>query len=278
MASPLKTGVFIDVANIATNGGFGMRYDVLRQFSCRDGAEPIRLNAYATYDPERAESDAEYSQKQRRFHAAVRDYGFKVIQKDAVRQRDDAGNESLRANAELELAVEALVQSDKLDRVVLASGNGDFTRVVRVLQSRGCRVEVVAFDNVSDELRREADLYVSGYLIPNLLPVQVPGGSNAVRWGEVGSYVRGVCYAYDPVKNFGWLRFLKQIGNELWRTDNRDPQSPYSTIFCHDSEFPQEVSREQITQRKFIFEFKIETGQEPGKTKAVEVEAIPALT
>ena len=36
------------------------------------------------------------------------------------------------------------------------TGDGDFVQVVRALQNKGCRVEVLAFDNVSEELRREA--------------------------------------------------------------------------------------------------------------------------
>jgi hypothetical protein len=37
-----KVGVFIDVANIYMNGGQRMQYDVLREFACRDGSEPLR--------------------------------------------------------------------------------------------------------------------------------------------------------------------------------------------------------------------------------------------
>ena len=33
------------------------------------------------------------------------------------------------------------------------------------------RVEVVAFENVSQSRREEADMFLSGYLIPNLLPI-----------------------------------------------------------------------------------------------------------
>ena len=34
----LRVGVYIDVANLARNGGYGMRYDVLRDFACRGNA------------------------------------------------------------------------------------------------------------------------------------------------------------------------------------------------------------------------------------------------
>ena len=47
---------------------------------------------------------------------------------------------------------------------------------------------MVAFNNVSNDLRREADLYVSGFLVPNLLPIRA--GDSQVRWGEQGSYAR----------------------------------------------------------------------------------------
>lgn len=271
----LKTGLYIDVSNLAMNGGFGMRYDVLREFACRGGAEPIRLNAYVSYDPQRAESDFDYRTKQRRFHAALRDFGFKVIQKDTKWYTDDAGNRFGKANVDLDLAVDALLQSENLDRVLLATGDGDFVQVVRALQNRGCRVEAVAFDNVSGDLRREADLYVSGYLIPSLLPIQRAKGQ--LSWGEVGSFARGVCYAHDSAKGFGWLRYLKGLDGELWRTDTRDPLSPYASIFCHDSEYPQGHDLEQLTNRNVVLEFQIAPG-EAGKMKATNVNPIRAVT
>jgi uncharacterized LabA/DUF88 family protein len=281
MATPpkshaIKTGVYIDASNLAMNGGFGMRFDVLREFACRGGADPIRLNSYVSYDPARAESDSDYRVKQNRFHATLRDFGYKVIQKHTKWYTDDDGNRFPKANVDLDLAVDALLQSENLDRVLLATGDGDFVQVVRALQNRGCRVEVVAFDNVSGDLRREADLYLSGYLIPNLLPIK--RGSGQREWGEVGSFARGVCYAHDSTKGFGWLRYLKTIDGKLWRTDSRDPLSPYATIFCHDSEYPKDLDLEQLTSRKFVLEFEIAAGQDPGKTKAANVQAIRTVT
>jgi hypothetical protein len=40
----------------------------------------------------------------------------------------------------------------------------------------------MAFDNIAQELRREADLFVTGYLIPNLLPFK--GLDNPGTWGK----------------------------------------------------------------------------------------------
>ncbi|NOY69618.1 MAG: NYN domain-containing protein [Deltaproteobacteria bacterium] len=273
--SGLRVGVYVDVANLSMNGGFGMQYDILRSFACRGDVEPVRLNAYVSYDAERAAGDIEYKNGQFRFHSKLRDFGYKVIQKETKWYTDDAGRRFGKANVDLDLAVDALLQSKNLDRVLLATGDGDFVQVVRALQNNGCRVEVVAFDNVSADLRREADLYMSGYLIPNLLPVGRSDGPR--KWGEIGSYVRGICYAHDE-KGFGFLRYLKHFDEELWRTDDRDPGSPYASIFIHDSELPDSVSVSSLPNRNIIFEFKIATGASSDKTKAVSVSGIYART
>ncbi|HNS39473.1 MAG TPA: NYN domain-containing protein, partial [Promineifilum sp.] len=55
-----RIGVYVDTANMYRNGGFRMRYDVLREFACRDGADPVRLNAYVSFDADRARTDSVY--------------------------------------------------------------------------------------------------------------------------------------------------------------------------------------------------------------------------
>ncbi len=274
-SSRLKVGVYVDAANLAMNGGFGMRYEVLRAFACRGGAEPIRLNTYVSFDPERARYDYEYKDGQHRFHSVLRDMGYKVIEKNVKWFTDDRGTRFGKANVDLDLAIDALLQSESLDRVLLATGDGDFVQVVRALQNRGCRVEVVAFDNVSAELRREADLYFSGYLVPNLLPVLRPAPGKA--WGEVGGYTRGICYSHDNAKEFGFIRFLQSFDGDLWRTDARDPESAYETIFFHDSELPDEVEARALPNRGVIFEFQIQE-TDAGKTRAANIQSIKART
>ena len=268
-----KVGVYVDVANIARNGGFGMRYDVLRDFACRGGGEAVRLNAYIGYDAQRAEVDRAYREGQHRFHSTLRDYGYKVIQKTVKWYRNDEGVPVSKANIDLDLAVDALLQSDKLDRVVLATGDGDFVQVVRALQNKGCRVEIVAFDNVSGDLRREADLFMSGYLLPNLLPITRGDREAALPWGEVGSSARGVCYTFDHGPNFGFIRYLmNDFDGDLWNTDSRNSRSPYRTIFCHASQLPVELSLDQLPSRDVILEFRIEANpNDPKKTQAREV-------
>ena len=146
-------------------------FDALREFACRDGADAIRLNAYLAFDEERSHRDHDYRSRATRYHFALRDVGFKVIEKPVQWYTNEDGVRVSKANSDLDLAVDMLLQSAKLDRVVLVSGDGDFVQVVRALQNMGCRVELIGFQNVSYDLRCESDVFVSGYLIPGLLPV-----------------------------------------------------------------------------------------------------------
>lgn len=266
--SILKVGVYVDSVNIAMNGGRGMRYDVLREFAARGGAEIMRLNAYIAHDSHRAADDPAYRDRQASFMTALRNYGFKVIRKEVVWYENDDGRRVGKANADLDLAVDALLQSDNLDRVVLATGDGDFAKVVQALQNRGRRVEVVAFRNVSRLLRAEADLFLSGYLLPGLTPVE----RSQAPWGEEGSRVRGMCYGTRD-EGYGFFRVLKEVSDDLWITDTRLPESPYLSAFFPASGLPAGVRFEDLPSPDHVFEFTLakEEGREGWQAREVEL-------
>lgn len=270
-----KVGVYVDVSNIYLNGGQRMQYDVLREFACRDEAELVRLNAYVSYDRERAERDEAYRKGTQNFHSALRDLGYKVIVKEISWFVDENGVRYGKANADLELAVDALLQSVNLDRVLLVSGDGDFVQVVRALQDKGCRVEVVALDNVSSKLRHEADFFISGYLIPNLIPVTSPR-NDLPPWGEIGSRVRGWCYWHSD-QGYGFMRYLKTIAPNLWLTDTRNPNSPYGSVFFHDSNLPEGVRPGQLPTRNYIFEFELARSERTDSLQAINIELVSRL-
>jgi len=252
----LRVGVYVDVSNIAQNGGFGMQYDVLREFACRNNGVAIRLNAYVAYDAEMAKKNAEYRFKATSFHSVLRDFGYKVIVKHVRWFVDENGNKFGKANADLDMAVDTLMQSERLDYVLLVSGDGDFVQVVRALQNKGCRVEVLAFKNVSHILRNEADVYTSGYLVPNL--VLQDHQENGVK------IARGVCYSYFPKKSYGFMRFMKDLSGGLWITDSRKSSSPYGTAFAHSSQFPENFDLNNLPNREQIFEFELKEVKEKG--------------
>ncbi|MCB5250405.1 MAG: NYN domain-containing protein, partial [Candidatus Cloacimonetes bacterium] len=249
-----KVGVYVDVSNIAQNGGFGMHYDVLREFACRNHGIAMRLNAYVAFDEDKAKSDKDYKDKSDNFHSILRDFGFKVIVKKVKWYVDDSGSRFGKANADLDMAVDALLQSDRLDYVILATGDGDFVQVIKALQNKGCRVEVIGFKNVSSSLKKEADVYTSGYLVPDLLSIDY---ETSKIWGSEGSRVRGICYNWFLEKGYGFMRYLTTINGGMWVTDTRKSDSPYETAFVHESQMPEGIDIISLPNRDAVFEFTV---------------------
>ncbi|HHP7236114.1 MAG TPA: NYN domain-containing protein [Desulfobacterales bacterium] len=269
--STSKVGVYVDAEYLRLNGGFGIQYDVLREFACRDGAEAVRLNVYIAYDRERAARDSTYKYKINEFFYVLREYGYKINRKFVKWFTDESGNRFCKANADLDMGVDALLQSEYLDRVVLATGDGDFVKVVRALQNKGCRVEIVAFQNVSEELRYEADMFMPGYLIPGLFPIKQPKGKT---WGEVGSLVIGRCYHYDGHRKYGYLRYLSEISGGLWITDARNPNSPYRTAYFETTDLPDDKLRRDLPNRNLIFQFKLAEPDASNNDRAADLQLL----
>lgn len=147
-----------------------MRYDVLGRLATQNRDVAQRLNVYLAYDAERAMIDGAYRNSCKNYHNKLRGFGFKVIIKEVKTFNNSDGTKTSKSNADMELAVDLLLQSDKLDRIILGTGDGDFVRVISALQDKGLRVDVLAFRNCSKQLIETADCYMSGYLIPELIP------------------------------------------------------------------------------------------------------------
>lgn len=246
-----KVGVYVDAANVSKNGGFGLRYEILRKFACRGGEYPLHLNVYQAYDARRAETDTTYREKVTRFAEVLRDYGYKVIEKPLVQNMEGADRDFVaNTGVDIEMAVDVMKQAENLDKIVLLTSRAGFAKLVNAAQQKGCRVEIIGFDNTSDALNKEADMYISGYLIPGLLPVESP-----YEWGKTGSRVRGVCYDFSHNEGYGFIRYLVAINEHLWITDSRFQQSPYKTVFAHISQFEENFDSRFLPSRDLIFEF-----------------------
>jgi uncharacterized LabA/DUF88 family protein len=252
-----KVGVFVDVSNVYMNGGGKMRFDVLRQYAQAYGSV-IRLNAYVTYDGARAEEDLEYKDRARGFHEAIRSIGYYVHITPVKWFTDPDTNRRFgKANADMNMAIDVILQAPHLDMVFLLTGDGDFVRPIQALRNMGCRVQVIAFDNVSRDLREEADTFVSGYLIPELIPTN----RRETPWGVPGSTVRGLCYYHQNSDGYGFLAFLKESSPLTWISDPRQPNSPYKAVFFHDSSLPLNVIPAALPNRYMIFEFEVGEGE-----------------
>jgi len=252
LSANLRVGVFVDAENVRYNGGYQMRYDVLRRFAAREGGNLQRLTTYLAFDLERAREDQEYAKKSRLYQQMVRDFGWKITVKHVRRYTDENGNVTTKANADLDMAVDAMLQACKLDQVLLVTGDGDFLQVVTALQNAGCRVELIGFKNVSRQLQQAVDTFYSGFMIPDLLPVSYEPRN---EWGQPSSCVRGVCTKWFPEKGYGFLRFMSHISPHLWITDPREEGSPYKSVFCHANEVAEEVTEDMLMNRETVFEF-----------------------
>lgn len=202
----LKTGIYVDAENIKMSGGYGMRYDALTRLANSGNSTLLRANCYLAEDRERTKRELEYRQKLYTYHDILRQCGFKIIKKTVRRFHDEEGNVTTKANADMDLAIDAILQARNLDRIILLTGDGDFIRLVIALQNMGCRVEVIGFHNVSHELKEVADSYMSGFLIPGLLPIQANGNT-----GTDEQWQRGTVVNYNPDRGFGFLRYFRLI-------------------------------------------------------------------
>ncbi len=264
-----RVGIYVDSANVAQGGGYGMQYEVLRDFACHDNGEVVKLSAYLPFDVERADEDPDYRRRTQNFFATLRDIGYKVVEKRMRRHTDDDGNVTKKANCDLDLAVDVLTQSERLDRILLVTGDGDFLRMVRAVQDRGVRVETIAFNSISADLRKEVDLFIPGYLVPNLLPLE---DAPSTPWGQLGSRVRGYCYFHSEPKHFGFMRFLDTFEKDLHITDTKNPRSPYLTAFFHDTNLPPRLDPATLPNREVFFEFDLAEGKDPGQIEAKNIE------
>ena len=235
----LKTGIYVDAENVRLCGGYGMRYDVLAQLANARPSVLLRANSYVVEDQKRTREDPEYRQKVYNYFDILRNCGFKLIKKYVKFFVDDEGVVTTKANADMDLAIDALLQSRNLDRIILLTGDGDFVRLVTALQNKGCRVEVIGFNNVSADLREAADLYLSGFLIPGLLPLG--GKGNGDEW------VRGVPINYNPGRGFGFMRYYRLSEDGLTS----------ESVFFHYSKSQGELDPRLFSDPANIFEFRI---------------------
>ncbi|ADM09726.1 hypothetical protein PB2503_08354 [Parvularcula bermudensis HTCC2503] len=158
-----KTAIFIDGANLyktARNLGFDIDYKRLLQ---KTRAETRLVRAYYyTAMPEEREQD--YSPL--RPLVDWLDYnGYTMMTKAAREFTDSQGRKRFRGSVDIDLALDFVEMADKVDCLVLFTGNGDFRPAIAKAQSRGCRVICVSTTATqppmaSDDIRRQADQFV----------------------------------------------------------------------------------------------------------------------
>lgn len=224
----MKSGIFLDVDNLVLNGGWGMRFNAIRKLVEAQGARVLRANAYMAVESERERSDRLFRKKKMEYREKVREAGFRIILREAQKFQDEDGQWMAKPGADLDIAVDALSQSANLDHVVLGTSDVDFVRLVRALQSKGKRVDLIGFSEVSGQLRREVDYFFSGYTFPDVLPIEKEGRR------------RGIMHFVNEERGFGFVTM--QVGLHY---DDR-----VNDVFLHLSEVTFDGDR--LTDSEFI--------------------------
>ena len=156
-----RVALFIDGANLhaaARSLGFDIDYKrLLKHF--QEQCHLIRAFYYTALV-----EDQEYSPL--RPLVDWLDYnGYKVVTKPAKEFTDSLGRRKIKGNMDIELAIDAMEQSETVDHLVIFSGDGDFTTLVEALQRKGRKVSVVSTMStqppmIADDLRRQADHFI----------------------------------------------------------------------------------------------------------------------
>lgn len=162
MANEHRLGLFIDGPNLfqtAKTLGFDIDYKrLLNEFESR--GEIVRASYYTT-----VLSDEQENIPIRPLLDWLDYNGYTLVTKPGKEYEDSFGRRRLKNNMAIELTIDALELSARLDEMVLFSGDGDYRSLVEAVQRRGVRVTVVSTIStqpimVSDELRRQADDFI----------------------------------------------------------------------------------------------------------------------
>ena len=152
-ALPARVGVFVDSANVElaidrlrTRVSWKKVLDLLTE-----NRTLVRAIAYSP-----VHDDPGVSIETQRFAEPFLGKGYKVVTKPLKRFADG----TIKANVDIEMACDIIEMLDRLDVVCLVSGDGDFQRLVEVIQAKGVRVEVVAVGtSTASSLRNAADQF-----------------------------------------------------------------------------------------------------------------------
>lgn len=173
--SAQRVGVFVDVQNMyySARALYDQRVDfgeILKE--AVGDRQLIRAFAYVIEAGKEEEG---------KFFTALQDRGYTLRSKELLRFH--GGNE--KGDWDIGMAIDMIKLADKLDAVVLVSGDGDFADVLTYLQSKGVQTDVMAFgSSASSQLREAADTLLD--LSENLGRFLIPS-RNKKRGGKMSN-------------------------------------------------------------------------------------------
>jgi len=161
-----RLGIFIDAQNIYHTSKmlFNARvnYKTILEEAIQD-RQLVRAFAYVIKSETQTEEP---------FFKALKDLGIETREKDL--QIFFSG--AKKADWDVGLAMDIVRLTEKLDVIVLVSGDGDFTEVLRYVKSRGVKAEVMAFQkSTSALLIEESDVFTDLAKDPKRFLIQSAG-------------------------------------------------------------------------------------------------------
>lgn len=169
-----KVALFIDAANIShTCRLLNMEIDYSRFLShFRREYNVVRANYYTALITEadgtiRLKANIDW----------LSHHGFNVVTKRA-RVYNNAGVEKIKGNTDMEMAVDMIKASKVMDRLIVFTGDGDFSCLIQYLQeTEGVQVTVISTIKtmppmVGSELRMRADSFIDLALLRDQISKQ----------------------------------------------------------------------------------------------------------
>lgn len=145
-----KIALFVDSQNLYYSARMGyaakVNYEKLLNL-ITENRKLVKAFAYIVQPPE---GDV------KPFATSLERIGYIVKTKD-VRTRSDG---SAKANWDMSIALDILGILDRVDTIVLASGDGDFAPLIDFIKAKNKRVEIFAFaENTAYDLKEKADKF-----------------------------------------------------------------------------------------------------------------------
>ena len=164
-----RVAIFIDGENIHYSAKhMNMRLDYLKL--CRKLAGPRRLVRSYFYTALSSQSEGKID-----FVNFLKLNGFTVVTKEVKSFNDQEGSRNVRSCLDMEMAINVMELSERLDTVILCTGDGDFKPLIEALARRGLHVEVCALrEMTSTDLIAASDVYTDLGQIRNDIALDAP--------------------------------------------------------------------------------------------------------
>jgi len=146
-----RVGIFVDVQNLFYSAKYQhhMKVDFAKLMEmCLNGRSLVRAVAYIVQTPDIDQSS---------FINVLASIGFEIKSKD-LRKRPDG---TAKGDWDMGIAIDTIAMSERIDVMVLVSGDGDFVDLINMLKSRGVITEVLSFpNNTAEDLKKAATVYI----------------------------------------------------------------------------------------------------------------------